>query len=558
MSRRKRRLARAQGTASKGRGEPPRKGGSKVGRRKGGPKGNKGKRKGLWWKISLGVIVVALLTVIVGYNRVIAFLHSETFRKDISQRVGDELGCEAEFGKFKWNGLSGRNSGFKAHGDGLVSEVALDDLAVDVKVDYLKRDKFRLKNVKVGAAEVSLDTTKPFTKIERPKVEKTFLSEFLPDEVELEDVQVRRVAVNIHSEAGDFKVSQAAVALQRVEDNYDLSVTGGRVILPFPLVNRASIKSIKLRQSGDFVFLNECELGVFNSGHLSISGDLDFTHPSRLLYQVDGVLEGLEVREVISSDWQKSVSGSIVTSFKIRPNLHTNEPEIHGKCEVKDGVLKALPILDKVASYLGESDYRVIKFDRAEADFSRVGKEIQMRNIKFISKGLITVEGDVTLRGETISGLLHLGLPAQHLRKIPGAETIVFKPGKNGLHWTYVKIGGTLAHMTEDLTGRLIAAAGERMLQMGLDFAGEIASGNKGIIDAGTGLVEGLMGSKTKKNQAEDEKNENGKKTKQKKEGDKGGLIPKLPKLPEIPKLPEVPKLPEIPKLPGIPDVLSF
>lgn len=60
------------------------------------------------------------------------------------------------------------------------------------------------------------------------------------------------------------------------------------------------------------------------------------------------------------------------------------------------------------------------------------------------------------------------------LSNVPGAETEVFFPGEKGLLWTDVIVSGTLDNPREDLTQRLIAAAGMRMFEL-LPETGELA-----------------------------------------------------------------------------------
>ena len=59
--------------------------------------------------------------------------------------------------------------------------------------------------------------------------------------------------------------------------------------------------------------------------------------------------------------------------------------------------------------------------------------------------------------------MFRLGLAPGTLASIPGAETDVFLPGERGLLWTTWRLSGTLDDPQEDLTDRLIAAAGMRM-----------------------------------------------------------------------------------------------
>src|SRR5690606_32272100 len=61
--------------------------------------------------------------------------------------------------------------------------------------------------------------------------------------------------------------------------------------------------------------------------------------------------------------------------------------------------------------------------------------------------------------------IFRLGIAPGTLSSIPGAETDVFVPGEKGLLWTDVRVTGAKDDPKEDLTERLIAAAGLRMFE---------------------------------------------------------------------------------------------
>jgi hypothetical protein len=89
-----------------------------------------------------------------------------------------------------------------------------------------------------------------------------------------------------------------------------------------------------------------------------------------------------------------------------------------------------------------------------------------LTNLVLASEGLVRVEGNLFIRNRELDGSFRLGLAAGTLANIPGAETHVFAPGERGLLWTTLRITGTLDDPKEDLTDRLMAAAGMRMFDV--------------------------------------------------------------------------------------------
>jgi hypothetical protein len=80
--------------------------------------------------------------------------------------------------------------------------------------------------------------------------------------------------------------------------------------------------------------------------------------------------------------------------------------------------------------------------------------------------GLMRIEGRMDVIGEQLDGRFQLGLAPGTLARIPGAESKVFVERREGLMWAPLRITGTKDNPQEDLSERLIAAAGERMFEM--------------------------------------------------------------------------------------------
>jgi hypothetical protein len=230
-----------------------------------------------------------------------------------------------------------------------------------------------------------------------------------------------------------------------------------------------------------------------------------------------------------------------------------------GRLEIEDGTLQALPILNKVALYFAEPKYRTLEVQKFECDFEKFREQTHLRNIILSSRGLLQIEGDLKIDGNKLDGLFDVGVPAAYLDKIPGAKTSVFKPGKDSLLWTQVKIGGDFDDITEDLSDRLIQAAFEDMMRRGLDMGieafspetiekyggkdvlknlNDVLKGDKGVIEGGLdtakGLLDGITGSKKEEN---DEKKDDEKDDDEEKKKEDEGLIPDLPKVPDLDKI---------------------
>ena len=89
---------------------------------------------------------------------------------------------------------------------------------------------------------------------------------------------------------------------------------------------------------------------------------------------------------------------------------------------------------------------------------------MELRNLVIQADGLVRIEGQIDMIGDQIAGDLKVGVTPGTMRWIPGAERLVFVEDRDGFRWAPLKLTGTTAEPKEDLSARLIAAAGEALI----------------------------------------------------------------------------------------------
>jgi hypothetical protein len=172
----------------------------------------------------------------------------------------------------------------------------------------------------------------------------------------------------------------------------------------------------------------------------------------------------LELETMLDATWARRVMGALDTDFKV------SGPEADlvasGHATLQRGVLTALPFLDVLAAYADTSRFRTLHLNQAETDWRWRDGQLVLSNLVLSSEGLARLEGSVTISGKRIDGAFRLGIAPGTLAGIPGAETDVFFPGEHGLLWAPLRVTGTLDDPQEDLTDRLVAAAGARLFDV--------------------------------------------------------------------------------------------
>jgi hypothetical protein len=345
----------------------------------------------------------------------------------------------------------------------------------------------------------------------RPKPGKRWL----PTEVEVLGADVGELAVNALLDQGTAKASgmRMRVETTTVKNAYRIEIADGTIQVPFPLVPEIRLGRAKLRVQSGQVFLNSANASLWEDGTLDLSGEYDMASRK---YAIEGQLAGVKCEEIFNEDWAKRFTGVMSSDFTV--DNQGSGPVARGRLSVKNGTLTALPVLDALAAYADTRRFRVLPLSEANTDWRWKEGEIFLSNLVLASEGLVRLEGSIFIRGRELDGNFRLGLAAGTLATIPGAETHVFVAGERGLVWAPLRITGTLDDPKEDLTDRLVAAAGMRMFDVipetgekvikfsrsllgdvpaqAVDQGTKIIEQTSGLVEGVGGVIDGFFGSK--------------------------------------------------------------
>ena len=419
-------------------------------------------------KAAVGLLVVALLGLGVAYAALRGYLHSEAFRKFLSAEASGMAGVKGEFKPFIWDGLTVSTDSFEATGAGFVAAMRADGLHTEVGFGGLRRGVWEIRGSNIRRLDISLDATRPDAaeapiefKISKPQSSNS--SSWLPRKAELQEFDVQAVTVKAVLKQGLAVAGGMSVHAERVggKDRYQGDVEGGQIRLPFPFLPELRLDRLHLRYQDDQVFLTQATVSAWETGRIEGTGEWDMNSRQ---FSLQGDARGMKCENLVNANWAKRLTGEAVSNFTV--DNHSGQLMAGGTLTIHDGVLTALPILDSLAAYADTRRFRVMTLNEVRTKWRWKPGEISLSDLVLSSEGLARLEGSLSIRGERLDGLFRLGLAPGTLSNIPGAETDVFLPGERGLLWTTLRITGTLDDPKEDLTDRLIAAAGMRMFDV--------------------------------------------------------------------------------------------
>jgi hypothetical protein len=461
----------------------------------------------------LGVFV--LLSLVLGYMGLRAYLHSEGFRKFLSAEVSKAAQVVGSFSAFKWDGLAVETERFEATGEGMIASLRADQIGTEVGFGALGKGAWELKQARVSRVVVGLDFTKknepsPTLPAAVAETVKKKQPGWLPSEVELESLAINELAIRAKTIEGDVAARGMRIRLEAASGKgaYQGEITGGTIDPAKDWLPEIRVEKVSGSFRDGSAYITSANLKAWNAGRIHGFGEWNSDTGT---YAFEGDLDGVKCDEVLNENWTRRLTGDVSSTFTV--NNISGKMVMNGELTIRNGTLTALPMLDALAAYADTRRFRIIQLSESRTKWRYSDGGYVFTDFVMASEGLIRLEGNFSIKDGEIDGRFRLGLVPGTLTSIPGAETHVFLPGERGLLWAPIRITGRLDNPKEDLTDRLIAAAGVRMFEqipetgekvlkftktiLGENPAGVIEKGidrGQKVIDEGERVIKGAEG----------------------------------------------------------------
>jgi len=483
----------------------------------------RGNAGGAGWlgKAALGLIVIGVLSAAILYATIRSYLHSDGFRRLLSEKVSSAAQVRGEFTPFRWDGLAVDTATFAAIGEGPVKELRVEGLHTEVGLSGLRRGVWSITGTQAQRIEISLDARSQLGIMPTPRIQKEASTQrkkesgWLPTELEVQGVNVRELVVRATLKQGAASITGMKIHVEHATGKhaYLAELADGAIVLPFDFVPTIRLDRARLRYQDGLLSLNSANASAWQDGRLEATGEWDSQQGT---YSLEGHATDVKCEELLNETWAKRVTGTVDSDFTVGKG--DRGPTVKGRLTILNGTLTALPVLDALAAYADTRRFRVLSLSEAHTDWRWHDGEILLSNLVLASEGLVRLEGRISIRDRKLDGLFRLGLAPGTLASIPGAETDVFLPGERGLVWAPLRISGTVDNPKEDLTDRLVAAAGLRMFEIlpgtgekvikysssllgespseTIDKGIKIIEEGTGILEEATGILNGILGGK--------------------------------------------------------------
>jgi hypothetical protein len=444
------------------------------------------RRSGSWGQrllVLLGCLLVLAVVAYFGFGIWLKnFLRSEGFHNQLSDRLADKIKARSEFEGLAWNDNSVQVGKLTATGysDALFSKATIEDVRADVRLSLWERS---VEIPAVNISRVNLEISdqgklpQPYAKAESPGSVggggSSWLDNFKPDKLTLQETQIDEFSATVKSSAGEIRIASLPLVLKNGQTfdtwNIESHPKSDRAVLATNLGGgmRLKFKDLRARVRPEQFDLIQLEgtLERMPAGKraddlspalLSLNGHYQPTVPAAADFDLH--LTDLNLEDWVEPDWVKRLSGLA----DLKAHL-TGDPNrvaalrLEGDFSIKKGVLTSLPLLENLAERTKTKEFTRLELNTAKWHFDHLGDVWQLDKIEVEARGLMRLEGFITITGNAIQGVLEVGVVPGRLRAIDGAEQRVFTREDKGYKWAKpaMRLSGTLDNIQDDLTTRI-------------------------------------------------------------------------------------------------------
>ncbi len=411
-------------------------------------------------------------------------LLDSSFRGRLEAVTGSQLGAEVRIEPLRWSGDEVRTaSASLVLADG--SRAEAHGLHLGINWGAFRRGLWHI--IGAGADRLDLEltapapTAKPSTPVDAPAATAPalpgWLRSWLPNRTAVDGVRVQRFGLR---HPGGWQLSGASLAVshwRQGEVSLLTTLQGGSLTTPLRPPAGGPVLRFELERAVTRLAPGECHLQEAilrrDEAELRVRGRLRSAVPA---WQAELEWQRVPLADWVAADWRQRLTGELAGELSLSAS-GSAAPQGKGELRVHNGVLTALPVLDRLAAWSGVERFKRLVLNVAKAQVTASASEQVFDPVVLASHGLLHLQGRLTVRGDRLDGQFWLGVTPETLRWLPGASEHVFTEtapdGPPGLRWTRLHLTGTRQAPREDLSQRLVEGAGKAALGLPAEVAAQ-------------------------------------------------------------------------------------
>ena len=421
------------------------------------------------------------------------YLRSDAFRALLGEKTSALFAAEGEYRPIHCNGFSFYSDGYTARslGGAPLKELRADQIRADFEPAALFQGAWQVSHLQIQRVQVTLNSVHspaaapgslpPVPTEAAPQKPRAW---WIPERFEMKRARIEEATLQWSPPGRAGSLQGMRLLLE--PSGHDMLATGygGRLQQTgWPVLK---VDHVKLRCRYPDLFLTDSLFEMGEGEDITVSGQagLGRNRAVDLLVKCNGIA----ISPYLPEDWRAGVKGNANGEARVTGSLDAADSlQAVGNISLTGAQLEALPILEKISTFTHTQEFRRFALQKAEANFVRVGQKLSVSQLVAESERLIRVEGGFTMERGMLEGSFQLGVSPASLHWLPGSRTQVFTQEHDGYAWTTLKISGPLDHLNEDLSARLMDAAGNEVIE---GVKGTLDRGVKGAVDSAKSLFD--------------------------------------------------------------------
>ena len=407
-----------------------------------------------------------------------SYLRSDAFRTLVGQKTSAFLHADGQYMPFHWTGFSVYSDGYLARGEpgAPFRELRAGQIRAEFQPQGVLHHAWQIDDLTIQRLEIRLGRPEETASIP-PAAARPSRRSWIPDRLELRRTQIQQVDLSWSASGHTGNVRQVRATIEPEDRAWVATGYGGQLRQPgWPLLN---LDHVRLRYQPPELFITDGQLTLGESENLSVGGQVSFAPDSALDLQVK--FSGVGITPFLPEDWRARLKGLATGEARIRGRLDQAESiTATGNLSLTAAQLEALPVLDRIARFTRTEQFRRFMLQKASAHFVWTKPKLAVDRLLLESEGLLRVEGACVVEQGNLDGRFQVGVTPTSLRWLPGSQTRVFTVERDGYVWAPVHVSGPLDNLQEDLSQRLIVAAGADVID---GVKGTVEQGAKDLLD---------------------------------------------------------------------------
>lgn len=368
----------------------------------------------------LGVFFLFLIFVLTS-----SYLKSERFIELIESKVGNKLNINGKFDNFQWSGSSFSSNSFKGVGNSLsiLSKVKANGIRADINLGAIKNKTWEVSSVNLNQLNFLSDQSKKKddkhlneddSSMHKNEKVSWFREMFFPDKLFIKLFNIGNINFDLNHSAINVLGRGLSLSAEQLHPNdpYNVRLFNGSIWLEdYP---KLDLINGNIRVLGERTIIDSVNFNVFDSSNVRIFGEIDSS--KKIPANIECKISEMPTNKVLPEDWVKKLKGQMNVDISLVGGLSYSE--IEGRAELIDGRIEALPILDRIDSFLGTSKFRSLALNELKIDFVIDNSDtIDIKQFYSLTTGTICVTGSLKFNNRKISsGSYMVGITPETLK----------------------------------------------------------------------------------------------------------------------------------------------